>query len=237
MRLTHPMMGPLIVEKNDAVLLVSDLHLNHNKEFIWGKRASLLPENKAKQIHDVNSYTDYVINELYSAYAGYSELAERVYLISLGDTCFNDSDMATALRFSQLPFTHMYVMAGNHPSGIKQLIRNDKLPDNMTLIAENIPLQVNKQTYINLSHYPVVDFATGIYGALCGHCHGSLDALNKDSSDLGRIMDIGVENALKCKGTVYFTLDECMHLLYKKEPWDRELKLKRIVYNGNSKMV
>ena len=74
MRLTHPMMGPLIVEKNDAVLLVSDLHLNHNKEFIWGKRASLLPEKKAKQIHDVNSYTDYVINELYAAYAAYSSL-------------------------------------------------------------------------------------------------------------------------------------------------------------------
>lgn len=237
MRLTHQMMGPLIVEKGDAVLLVSDLHLNHNKEFIWGKRSKLLPEKKAKCIRDVNSYTDYVINELYAAYAAYSELAEKVYLISLGDTCFNDSDMTTALRFSELPFTHMYVMAGNHPSGIKQLVQNNKLPENMTMIAENIPLQVNKQMYINLSHYPVVDFATGIYGALCGHCHGSLEALNIGNSDLGRIMDIGVENALKYKGTVYFTLDECIRCLRKKEPWDRELKLKRIVYNGNTKMV
>lgn len=237
MRLTHPMIGPLIVEKSDAVLLVSDLHLNHNKEFIWGKRSKLLPEKKAKCISDVNSYTDYVINELYAAYAAYSELSEKVYLISLGDTCFNDSDMTTALRFSELPFTHMYVMAGNHPSGIKQLVQNNKLPENMTMIAENIPLQVNKQMYINLSHYPVVDFATGIYGALCGHCHGSLEALNIGNSDLGRIMDIGVENALKYKGTVYFTLDECIRCLGKKEPWDRELKLKRIVYNGNTKMV
>lgn len=237
MRLTHPMMGPLIVEKSDVVLLVSDLHLNHNKEFIWGKRSKLLPEKKAKCIHDVNSYTDYVINELYAAYAAYSELAEKVYLISLGDTCFNDSYMTTALRFSELPFTHMYVMAGNHPSGIKQLVQNNKLPENMTMIAENIPLQVNKQMYINLSHYPVVDFATGIYGALCGHCHGSLEALNDGNSDLGRIMDIGVENAIKYKGTVYFTLDECIRCLSKKEPWDRELKLKRIVYNGNTKMV
>lgn len=230
-------MGPLIVEKGDAVLLVSDLHLNHNKEFIWGKRSKLLPEKKAKCIRDVNSYTDYVINELYAAYAAYSELAEKVYLISLGDTCFNDSDMTTAIRFSELPFTHMYIMAGNHPSGIKQLVQNNKLPENMTMIAENIPLQVNKQMYINLSHYPVVDFATGIYGALCGHCHGSLEALNEGNSDLGRIMDIGVENALKHKGTIYFTLDECIRCLCKKEPWDRELKLKRIVYNGNTKMV
>lgn len=223
MRVEHPILGPVKVGLEDVILVVSDLHLNHNKEFLWGKRSKLIPdERKAMHVIGVESYTDFIISELMEAYNMYSRISNNVYLLSLGDTCFNDADSSVATRFASLPFKHIFLLGGNHTSGIKQMVLENKLPDNVTLLAENIPMHVRKGVIINLSHYPPADFATGTYGALCGHCHGAVTALNAGNSELGRVFDCGVENALKLKGTVYFTLDECINYLQEKHPINRE---------------
>ena len=225
MRVEHPILGPVKVGSDEVVLVVSDLHLNHNKEFLWGKRSKLIPdERKAMHVIGVESYTNFILNELREAYNMYSRISSNIYLLSLGDTCFNDANSEIAKRFIELPFTHIFMLGGNHTSGIKQLVLDNKLPDNVTLLAENIPLQISKGFYVNLSHYPPADFATGMFGALCGHCHGALSELNAGNSELGRIFDCGVENALKLKGTVYFTLEECLSYLREKQPINRELR-------------
>lgn len=229
MRLTHPILGPLKVEKDDIVIIVSDLHLNHNKEFIWKYRADLLKNKESFNIKDINSYTEYVLRELCNAGYHYSEeCGKNVYLLSLGDNCFSDPEGELAKRLINLPyFKHIYSLPGNHTSGIKVVVNNIDISDKFTLISECITLQVSKQCLLTVSHYPVVDTATAIWGTLCGHCHGSIPALNENNSKLGRIFDCGVDNALRLKDRPYFLLDECIKYLSVKEDWDRNIQLHR----------
>ena len=223
MRLTHQILGPLKVEKTDIVIVVSDLHLNHDKEFVWKYRSQFIPE---AGISNVDDYTTYIINSLYSAYYKYKTDDNNVYLLSLGDNCFNDKEGKVANRLLQTPFDHIYSLPGNHPSGIKA-IEMEGGRCNFTLISECMTLQLGKQTLLTITHYPVVDTAMAVYGTLCGHCHGSLTALNEGNSSLGRIFDCGVDNALRLKKRPYFTLDECLGYLRCKKDWDKTLQLHR----------
>ena len=52
--------------------------------------------------------------------------------------------------------------------------------------------------------------------------------LNADDSSFGKIFDCGVDNALKLKNRIYFTLEECLDILRKKEKYnDLQLHAKR----------
>lgn len=59
MILRHNIIGPLIKELNDKnIFIVSDLHLNHDKEFLYGARG----------FNSCAEYTDYCLDQLYNLY-------------------------------------------------------------------------------------------------------------------------------------------------------------------------
>lgn len=213
MNLRNNIFGPLKVDKNDKVFIVSDLHINHDKDFIWETRGSYIKDFNIKNVKDYNTY---IFNTLFALAGEHPD----AYLISLGDNCFNDKDAELSSRFANLPFQHIYTLLGNHTSGIKQYFADKQTVGNCTIIPPCTNLMVDKSTYIALSHYPLLDVATGVWGTLCGHCHGGMNCLNPGNSEFGRILDCGVDNALKTYGRIWFTLDEAISLLFKKKTWN-----------------
>lgn len=213
MRLAHPIVGQLVKEANDKVFIVSDLHLNHDKEFLWGSRAKLIKDYNIKNVSD---YSYYILNSL--SELGNSQNGEA-YLISLGDNCFNDREGEWLNKFASLPFKKIYTLPGNHTSGFNTNLNGYSSEyGNIQLLSHNIPFRIQKSTILCLSHYPLVSVATGIYGTLCGHCHGAMKELNIGNDSYGRIFDCGVDNALKDNGKCYFTLERALSILETKSP-------------------
>lgn len=218
MELVHPIFGPLIVNKNDNIFIVSDLHLNHNKEFLWKGRSGFMnKDNVWTEFSDCEEYTKYILTELEELANSYRHKGKEVYLISLGDNTFSDPDGKTFDKFASLPFTKIYTLPGNHQSGIKQCMGNSLEYKNVVLIAPEIPLRLSKNKIVSLHHYPVMSWGAQTFGIFCGHCHGSLPGLNANKSIYGRIFDCGVENALNLFGRSYFSLSECLAILEQKE--------------------
>jgi hypothetical protein len=54
------------------------------------------------------------------------------------------------------------------------------------------------------------------YSCLCGHSHGNLKQINPDRDDFGKILDCGVENAIKHNGTAFFDIDEVVAIMASK---------------------
>lgn len=217
MILRHNIIGPLIKELNDKnIFIVSDLHLNHDKEFLYGARG----------FNSCAEYTDYCLDQLYNLAINNKDS----YLISLGDNIFNDASADIIKIFSTFPFKKIYTLTGNHCSGLNTIFggTSNNEYENLALLGSNIPLRISKKCYVWLSHFPIMYWDHAALGVLCGHCHGGSPHLNADDSSFGKIFDCGVDNALKLKNRIYFTLEECLDILRKKEKYnDLQLHAKR----------
>lgn len=231
MRLIHPVIGPLFVEAGDKIYIVSDLHLNHHKEFLWGSRSGFMnKDNNWVEFNDHVEYTDYVLNELDTLANYHKDRNEKAYLISLGDTCLTDKDAIYFTKFASLPFERIFALGGNHCSGANTIFAlNHNMVDfhNLTIIGSNISLRYKKK-HICLSHYPILDWDQITYGVLCGHCHGNNKVLNPGNSEYGRLLDCGVDNAINLYGRVYFTLEECMDILRAKDNFNPLIQFHRV---------
>ena len=161
----------MIKELNDKnIFIVSDLHLNHNKEFLYGSRG----------FNSCAEYTDYCLDQLYNLAINNKDS----YLISLGDNFFNDASADIIKIFSTFPFKKIYTLTGNHCSGLNTIFggTSNNEYENLVLLGSNIPLRISKKCYIWLSHFPIMDWDHAALGVLCGHCHGGSSHLNANNS-------------------------------------------------------
>lgn len=79
-------------------------------------------------------------------------------------------------------------------------------------------LTVDRQL-INCHHMAPLLFDKMKHGAwsICGHSHGSLAIANPDNTEHGKILDVGIDNAIKYNGSAFFTLDEVTNIMYSKK--------------------
>lgn len=197
------MLKPLRISAPDhKVFFISDLHIGHNRDFIYGPRGFT-----SVQQHDETLIQRW--NEI---------VPPDGVVFHLGDMVLNDPEGARFMELTRrLTFGTLYCLWGNHPSGQKQVylkaLRN-QYPDIADSGAEVYPLEVdlwarvktlvflpayaeawvNKQ-FVVLSHYPIMSFNGQSKDSisLSGHCHGNLALTNKDTG-AGLRLDVGVES-------------------------------------------
>lgn len=92
-------------------------------------------------------------------------------------------------------------------------ITNDKL----VFMGESALFNIDKQL-VYMKHmasliYPYIN-KNGWH--LCGHSHGNCPQLNPDHK-MGKVLDVGLDNAKKYNGTMFFTWDEIKTIMSKKE--------------------
>jgi hypothetical protein len=54
------------------------------------------------------------------------------------------------------------------------------------------------------------------YVAICGHSHGHLFPANPECKNQGKILDVGVDNAIKYNGTAFFKIEEIETIMHSK---------------------
>lgn len=178
------MFKPIVLNTKD-VLWSSDFHHGHNKTFIFEKRGKAdIQEHDAHQLDAINARG-----------------GQGATLIHLGDIILGqDSAPRLEKLLSELNFYDVYLLPGNHYSGLIQMYNKYgsrfTLNDRRIIILPNYAeFVVNNQAVVT-SHYPMVSWNGQSHGSwhFHGHCHGNLvgteigDILYKQ-----RCLDVGMD--------------------------------------------
>lgn len=177
--------------------VVSDLHFNHNRDFIWARRG--FSDSLAHNVGLVEEWNNRVSNE------------DCVF--HLGDTAFGDSNGAiTRELIKKLNFKRLYLMGGNHLSGFGAIYKKAVFDffghNNLEVFPLNCEVEGREVVFLPnlveivvdgvmfvLCHYPILSHnsqANGTY-MVCGHSHGNC-ALTNSNTGKGRRVDVGIEN-------------------------------------------
>jgi len=176
------------------IFVWADLHLGHDKEFLW----------KPRGFNSVEEH-DLAIKQRWQ-----SNLNDDSIIFILGDIMFgHKADERLDKFFDEVPFNKIYLMGGNHHAGYKQLIQRtncdgeywvDSLNSDkcVQFIPNYIEAYVNNKFYV-MSHYAILS-ANGqgkdnFGGMIHGHSHGNLYK-NDYAKQIynGKVIDVGVEN-------------------------------------------
>lgn len=207
----------------EKLLFTSDWHLNHDREWIVQKRG----------FKSVDSYNDFI-------FAQWNEhVSDEHVVVNLGDVAFSDPKSEYFRRVAHMPCFVHHVFNGNHCSGMKQYYQYAKhlaypsLDNNLEvypldLFVEGLsdqlasPLvfqgyqrwaRVGKQCF-TLGHFPyrVWENVGRDAWMLSGHSHGS-DPDRSVESKNGKQLDVGVDNAMKYNGSIFFSFQELERIM------------------------
>lgn len=169
--------------------VVSDLHLGHKKEFIWGKRGYSSVEE-----HDRGIIAK--INKL---------VGPDDVLFSLGDFCLNTSAEQFDSYLSQITCQNIKLIWGNHPNPIYKMYRQMLAAEyqrddievypyryrNVEMIGYHYECTI-KGKYVVMNHFPIAVWENMKEGSymLCGHSHYSYPSTRVECID-GLTLDCG----------------------------------------------
>lgn len=189
------------------VVFLSDLHLGHNREFLWGKRG----------FNSVEEHDNFIEEQWFEL------IDEQTTVINLGDSHFGDPTGEKFRNFCNWTCKKQYFLWGNHISGAKQVFHSETMGleiypttvGNLTFVGFDASFWINGKNY-QCSHFPKRIWDNMARGARClsGHSHGN-DSGRNIGNDFGKCLDIGVENAMGFSGKFFFTFDEVEQLLNK----------------------
>jgi calcineurin-like phosphoesterase family protein len=170
--------------------ITSDLHLNHNKEFLYGKRG----------FNNIEEHNETVLNNINNL------VKPDDILFSLGDFCLTTPEDKFEELINKINCKNIYLIWGNHPNPIKKIYYKEveKLygPDidvypfrykNIIFVGYHLECIIQGK-YVVLNHFPIEVWENMKEGSymLCGHSHYSLHRTRKDSVD-GLTLDCGWE--------------------------------------------
>lgn len=187
MKVANLLHKPLNFDRTDDLMFWSDLHLRHDRDFIYepaGFKSVLEMNTKIKE-----RWCESVTSE--------------TTLFLLGDSAFGQNSGEFFLKFLiNVPFKRLFLMSGNHDTTFRDILGEYPKGDfyihdkRVTLIPNYFEINVRKRLVV-LSHYPIVSFNKQGKGAyhLHGHTHGNLH-LSEIMRVIysGRVMDVGTVN-------------------------------------------
>ncbi len=187
------------------IFFASDFHLSHKQEFIWKPRGfTSFAEHSKAVIDGINA-----------------KVGQNDILFYLGDFSLNSTPEETKGYFREIKCRNIIYLWGNHESntiaiykealGIKGHFGVAVYPfkwENVTFLGDYALVSINNQLIV-LSHFAHLAWDNMQHGAwnLCGHCHGNAPLINPECKN-AKVLDIGVDNALKMTGNPCFSFEE-----------------------------
>jgi calcineurin-like phosphoesterase family protein len=194
------------------ILLASDFHFGHNKEFLYKPRGF-----QSSQEHD---------EWLQEQIDGIHPDSLLIFMGDMGLSCGAERIQEFMLTFP----CETLAINGNHNSGVHQLYQQQlpkgfencqlypmKITPNITLMGYEFLLDIDRDRFYCRHMAPLIwpDQNKGRM-CLCGHSHSNLIQANPGYSGFGKMLDVGVENAKKYNGTAFFTYEEVGGIMWMK---------------------
>ena len=198
------------------VFFASDAHLDHQRDFVYAPRGFTSPDE----------HTRAVIQGI-NAVVGVDDI-----LIYLGDFTLNSSVDRTKAYFRQIKCQNIYFIWGNHESNTHKIYEEalerefggpvtfEAYPiswENVTFLGREAFIAVDKQT-IFISHFAHLIWEEMQHGVwhLCGHSHSNCKQINPECVE-GKILDVGVDNALRVYKSPVFSYEQVAEIMKKKK--------------------
>lgn len=212
-----PLMSGRPFAKNPPIFIGSDLHYGHDKAFLYEPRGFDSREAHMKFIRD-----------------SFAALPQGSMVVLLGDmflTCTMD-EVRAFLAGIRRDIT-VFACAGNHNFGIWDLYKETVVATgvyadfvfplgledypNVVVVPPQFILKCGK-FQANCHHFAGLTWDKAHHGRpmFCGHDHGNNPLLNKEDMGVGRILDVGVDNAIKYANSFVFPLDLAAEIVLKK---------------------
>lgn len=212
------MKNPLKFNSNkQRIWFGSDFHLSHLRDFIWKPRGFTSHLNHTQAVIErTNEFVE-----------------EDDVLFYLGDFSLNSNPEETQAFFDSIKCKNVFFIWGNHESSTRRIYDAAvaayfKVPvgsfdvypfrhGNVTFLGPSAYVQIDNQLVL-LSHFAHLIWDNMQHGAwnLCGHSHGNCALINLDNVN-GKILDVGVDNALKQgEGVPVFTYEQVWRVMQKK---------------------
>lgn len=192
------MLNVLKIKYNpENIFAVSDLHYDHDKDFIWRKRGfSSVEESNEKLVERWNQTCN-----------------ESSIVFHLGDFVFGDPNAAKfEYLIKTLNFGTLFILPGNHTSGYRQKyfeilgkqfkVSNQEVypleynegSKRVVFLPNLVDVHVNGVPYV-LCHYPIASWQSQGKGSihLSGHTHSNYPPTARESG-FGYQIDVGIEN-------------------------------------------
>lgn len=176
----------LLTEFNETSIF-SDLHLGHNKEFIWEKRG----------FSSATEHDNYMMKCL-------EPVDENSTTISLGDItyrCDQQQRIQLSVRMRMLAKARRFCcISGNHDlKFLNQEFHATMATHDVVRLGDMAMLRDSSNQLVVISHYPFLEWPGRFRGSLHlhGHCHGNLDP---SLTTAGR-MDCSVDCLMQIFGT------------------------------------
>ncbi len=168
----------------------SDFHFGHNKDFIY----------KARGFSSVQEHDDAIIDSIVT------NVTPEDCFVFLGDFSFDPSLDTTQKYINAIPGELLYIW-GNHERNTRSFVNG----------ADIAMLKIG-QSAVVACHYPIAVWDGQHWGAMhvCGHTHGGYIPSLPDSLNSGKLLDVGVDVALKTVQRPFFEWPEVKAILDKK---------------------
>lgn len=170
--------------------VISDLHLNHDKEFLYRKRG----------FSNIKEHNEYIIDEINTL------VNPNDILFSLGDFCLNTKEDELNVFLDSIRCQNIYLILGNHPNPLKKIYYREVVNKygldvdvypikykNVIFLPDHVECIIQGK-YVVLHHFPLEiweHMKDGSY-MLCGHSHYNFPRTRKESID-GLTLDCGWE--------------------------------------------
>lgn len=201
------------------ILVTSDLHYGHNKDFVW----------HARGFNSDAEHNEWIRSQLRA-------LDPDALLIFLGDFGLSIGPDPIVDLINEIPCETLMVW-GNHNSGVKQLYSQAcnqfqashaevyplQLTSKVTMLGDSALAKIDHDLFYCTHMSPLVypEMSLGAM-CLCGHSHGKIEGINPRGTSFGKILDCGVDNAKEYNGTPFFSLQEIREIMATKPraSWD-----------------
>lgn len=91
--------------------------------------------------------------------------------------------------------------------------------DDITYFGEEGYFKIGRLNYFCRHMAPLIwdKMKYDNFVSICGHSHGNLEKARHDVYDQGKILDVGVDNAIKYNGTAFFSVQDIEKIMDKKK--------------------
>ena len=193
----------------------SDFHYGHDRDFLYGPRGFSSGKEHSNWID-----------------AQIASLDPDDLLICLGDVGLGIGADAIIDFIERIPCETLMVW-GNHNSGVYQAYKSNlpvgfenheiyplRIAKNVTMMGESFLLDVDRDRFFCTHMAPLIwndmNKGGGSRMALIGHSHGNLKGANCNDYGLGKLLDAGVENAIKHNDSAFFEIEEILEIMKNK---------------------
>ncbi len=177
------------------IYFCSDLHLFHDKTFIFE------PRGFKSEIENRNMAVSFL-----------QSLKQNDVLICLGDMALS-APVDELEKIMKAVKAKVYYIYGNHESQTSRIFEKNILP-NWKVFGETLVEFVIDRQVIIACHYPITSWKHKSHDSwmVHGHVHGNLAGSNLHDLD-NKILDVGMDNAIKYNGTPAFSFTELKQIM------------------------